>query len=70
MILTKRELLRALEQVGDDDFVMVQLGGHAGKSCPIIGVEDSTSIGFWEIRADPDEDFWKALSMYEKNREL
>lgn len=62
MIITKAQLLEAMKDVGDNDPIMIQLGGHRGKSLPITGVEDSTSIGFWEIRCDPDgPDFWDVV---------
>lgn len=56
-----RDLKEMLADLPDDDFIMVQLGGHAGESLPITHIEDSTSIGFWELRTDPNTDFWTEL---------
>lgn len=63
---TKRELLKELEQVGDDDYIMINMGGHAEPDYPFIGIQDSTSIGFWELRCDPEISFWDALKETEK----
>lgn len=60
-IITKKELLEALDGISDDSMIMIQMGGHSGASHPITCVEDSQSVGFWEIRCDPDKDFWEAL---------
>lgn len=65
----KRDLIKCLEQVGDDDFIMVTLGGHTAPSYPITNIEDSTSIGFWELRCDPTVDFWDALKLANENSE-
>lgn len=35
----KKDLMRALEQVDDDDLIMIKLGGHTGLDYPFIGVD-------------------------------
>ena len=62
MIFTKKELIEALAGIPDDNFIMIQVGRS---SHPIIGVDDSTAIGFWEIKCDLETDFWNEL---ERNR--
>lgn len=59
--MTKKELLELLEDVPDNGILMIQMGGHSGSSHPIIGVEDSTVVGLYEIRCDPHTDFWETL---------
>ena len=54
----------------DDDFIMIQMGGHTAPSHPITHVEDSQSIGFWEIRCDANADFWEELEKAKQNNEL
>ena len=61
MIVTKKELIELMKDIPDEDYIMIQMGGHSGASHPITGVEDSTSVGFWEIRCDPNIDYWQAL---------
>jgi hypothetical protein len=65
----KKDLVKCLERIHDDDFIMVNMGGHTAPSYPITHVEDSTSVGFWEIRCDPTIDFFEALQQ-EKGKEL
>ena len=43
------------------------MGGHTAASHPITHVEDSQSIGFWEIRCDPNADFWEELDKAQKS---
>ena len=43
----KKDLIKELEQVPDDDFIMINMGGHTKPSHPITYIEDSTSCGFW-----------------------
>lgn len=66
----KRDLMKCLEQVGDDNLIMINLGGHAAPSYPITHIEDSTSAGFWELRCDPTVDFWDALKIANKNSKI
>lgn len=65
---TKKELLKELEQVDDDDCIMINMGGHAQPDYPITHIEDSPSIGFWELRCDPEISFWDALHEDTKKR--
>lgn len=67
---TKRELLKELEKVGDDDFIMINMGGHVQPDYPITHIEDSTSVGFWELRCDPSIGFWEALEHAKESGEL
>ena len=53
-----------LSNISDDDFIMIQADSHSGNSYPIAHIEDSTSIGFWELRFDSSRDFWKTLREY------
>lgn len=66
----KKDLIKELEKVGDDDFIMINLGGHTAPSYPITYIEDSTSCGFWELRCDSTINFWDALEEARKNNEL
>jgi len=69
-IFRKKELIEQLKNVDDDDFIMIQMGGHTAPSHPITHVEDSQSIGFWEIRCDANADFWEELEKAKQNNEL
>lgn len=60
-ILTKKELIDALKKLSDSDFIMVNLDGHTKSDYPITHIEDSTSVGFWELRCDSSISFWEAL---------
>lgn len=42
----KRDLLKELEQVHDDDFIMINMGSHTSQNYPITNIEDSTSCSF------------------------
>jgi len=66
----KKELIEKLKNVPDDDFIMIQMGSHTAPSHPITCVEDSHSIGFWEIRCDANADFWEELTKAKENNEL
>ena len=69
-IFRKKELIKQLEHIDDNDFIMVQMGGHTALSHPITCVEDSQNIGFWELRCDANADFWKELEKAKLNNEL
>lgn len=66
----KKDLIKELEQVPDDDFIMINMGGHTKPSYPFTHIEDSTSCGFWELRCDASVNFWNALEEAHKNNEL
>ena len=66
-LFRKKELIEQLKDVDDDDFIMIQMGGHTAQSHPITHVEDSQVIGFWEIRCDPNADFWEELDKAQKS---
>ncbi len=66
----KKDLMKALEQVDDDDLIMIKLGGHTGHDYPFVCVEDSTSFGIWELRCDPSISFYDALKQAIENNEL
>ena len=66
----KKDLLKELEQVPDDDFIMINMGGHTASNHPITNIEDSTSCGFWELRCNSSISFWDALDEAKKNNEL
>lgn len=52
MIKTIRELREAIKDLDDDDFIYAVTAYPERKNLDILCVEDSTSIGFWEIRLD------------------
>lgn len=54
----KRDLMKALENLSDDDFVMVNVGGLV---YPIVSLEDTTNVGFFELLCDDTIDFFEAL---------
>ena len=62
----KRDLMKELEKLDDDDFIMINMG----RDYPIIGLDDSTCIGYWELRGDISINFWDALENARKNNEL
>ena len=66
----KKDLIKELEQVPDDDFIMINMGEHTAPNYPITYIEDSTSCGFWELRCDASVNFWDALEEAHKNNEL
>jgi hypothetical protein len=51
MIIWSDDILRKLEKAYNCAKVIVKIGNEL---YPIIGLEDSQSIGWWEIRFDPD----------------
>lgn len=61
------QLKEMLSSISDDDFIMVQADSHSGNSYPIAHIEDSTSIGFWELRFDSSRDFWNTLNEYKNS---
>lgn len=61
------QLKEMLSSISDDDFIMIQADSHSGNSYPIAHIEDSTSIGFWELRFDSSRDFWNTLNEYKNN---
>ena len=65
----KKDLVKELESIPDDDFIMINLGGHTSLDYPITCVEDSTSVGFWELRCDSSINFWDALEKDCKNND-
>lgn len=50
MIKTIGELREAIKDLDDDDFIYAVTAYPERKNLDILCVEDSTSIGFWEIR--------------------
>lgn len=66
----KKDLMKELESIPDDDFIMVNLGGHTLPDYPITCVEDSTSVGFWELRCDANANFWEEIKKAKQNNEL
>ena len=66
----KSDLLKELEQVPDNAFIMINMGGHCENNYPITNIEDSTSCGFYELRCDTSIDFWDALEEAKENNEL
>ena len=51
MIIWSDDVLRRLESADNSAKVIVNIGN---KFYPIIGLEDSQNIGWWEIRFDPN----------------
>lgn len=51
MIICSDDVLRRLERADNSAKVIVKIGNEY---YPITGSEDSQSIGWWEIRFDPD----------------
>lgn len=58
--MTVGELKRQLEELNDDDAIVVSRG-NSHPSYKITHVEDSTSIGVWEIRINDfmTNNFWE-----------
>lgn len=52
MIKTIGELREAIKDLNDDDFIYAVTAYPERKNLNILYIEDSTSIGFWEIRLD------------------
>lgn len=52
MIRTIGDLREAIKDLDDDDFIYAVTSFPEKKSLDIWCVQDSTSIGFWEIRLD------------------
>lgn len=69
-IFTKKDLMKELEKLFDDDFIMINMGGHTKNSYPITNIEDSQCMGIWELRCDTSIDFWDALKEAKENNEL
>lgn len=69
-ILKVGDLKRELDKIPDEDCIMINMGGHVENDYPITHIEDSQSIGFWELRCDPSVDFWDALEKAYKNNEM
>ena len=69
-IFRKKELIEQLKEVDADDFIMIKMGGHMAPSHPITHIEDSQHVGFWEIRCNPNADFWEELEKAKRNDEL
>ena len=69
-IFRKKELIEQLKEIPDNDFIMINMGGHREPSYPITHIEDSTSAGFWELRCDSSISFWNAIKDAHKNNEL
>ena len=51
MIIWSNDVLKRLESADNSAQVIVKIGNEF---YPIIGLEDSQNIGWWEIRFDPD----------------
>lgn len=47
-----KELRRMLNNLDDEDFLIVTIDREGHK---ILGVQDSTCIGFWELRCEKIE---------------
>jgi hypothetical protein len=47
-----KELRRMLNNLDDEDFLTVTT---EGKDHKIVGIQDSTCIGFWELRCEKVE---------------
>ena len=69
-IFTKKELIEQLKVVDDDEFIMINMGGHTAPSHPITFVEDSQCMGIWEIRCDANANFWEELKKAIQNNEI
>lgn len=69
-IFRKKELIEQLKDVDDDDFIMIKMGEHIAPSHPITHIENSQHVGFWEIRCNPNADFWEELEKAKRNDEL
>lgn len=52
MIKTIRDLREAIKDLDDDDFIYGVTAYPEHKALDILCVQDSTSIGFWEIHLD------------------
>ena len=46
-----RELKEMISKLDDDDFITITQGNTSPNS-KIIGITDSTCIGFWELRIE------------------
>ena len=49
--MNAKELKQLIKDIPDDDAIVITRG-NTSKDFKIIGVEDSTSFGIWEIRYD------------------
>ncbi len=52
MIKTIGDLRKAIKDLDDDDFIYAVTAHPDNKCFDIFSIDDSTSIGFWEIRLD------------------
>ena len=69
-IFRKKELIEQLKDLDDDDLIKIKMGGHMAPSHPITHIENSQHVGFWEIRCNPNADFWEELEKAKRNDEL
>lgn len=46
-----KELKKLLDNIDDEDFITVTQG-NASPNIKILGITDSTCIGFWELRIE------------------
>ena len=60
MIIWSDDVLKRLEGADNSAKVIVNIGN---KFYPIIGLEDSQNIGWWEIRFDPDLEIERSIDV-------
>jgi hypothetical protein len=46
-----KDLKKLLDDIDDDDFITISQGNTSPNS-KIIGITDSTCVGFWELRIE------------------
>ena len=63
MIIWSDEILELLKDANPKDKIVVYLGYPINCYFPITDAEDSQSIGWWEIRFNPDERIYNTITV-------
>jgi hypothetical protein len=63
MIIWSDEVLEILKEANPKNKIVAYLGYPINCHFPIIGAEDSQSVGWWEIRFDPDEKIYNTITV-------
>lgn len=62
MMLTVKELREALSNLEDDDYIYVSSNdGNESMSSVITSIEDSTCVGFYELKIDKNVSIFSKL---------
>jgi hypothetical protein len=62
-VIWSEEILELLKDSNPKDKIVVYLGYPINCYFPITGAEDSQSIGWWEIRFDPNERIYNTITV-------